>query len=211
MQANGMAGVVLGGGEGRRLGGVIKPLLRVGGVPVLTRTLARLRPRAAPLLIASGRIAAERFAGFDADGCVPDATGVSGGPLAGIFAAVGALQARGAAPDWLLSVAGDCPDLPENLPQTLIAEMAPGIDVVFAAYDGQLYPPNALWRVPALIRRRAELGDDPQGRGPRQLFPPESCRACDFSTRYAANPFAGLNMLSDIVADARARRRTGHV
>ena len=206
-----MAGVVLGGGDGRRLGGVIKPLLRVDGMPVLTRTLARLRPHAAPLLIASGRIAADRFAGFNADGCVPDAVGASGGPLAGIFAAVRVLQARGVAAGWLLSVAGDCPDLPEDLPQVLAAEMAPGIDVVFAAYDGQLYPPNALWRVPALIRRMTSLGGDPQGRGPRRLFPPESCRACDFSTRYAANPFAGLNTLSDIVADARARRRTGHV
>ena len=211
MRSDSMAGVVLGGGEGRRLGGVIKPLLRFGGVPVLTRTLMYLRPRVAPVLISTGSIDMHRFAGFDADGCVPDAQGVSGGPLAGIFAAVVELQARGDLPDWLLSVAGDCPDLPEDLPQALGAEMAPGIDVVFAAYDGQVYPPNALWRVSALVARMTALGDDPQGRGPRQLFASESCRECAFSDRYAANPFAGLNTLSDIVAGARARRRTGRV
>ena len=83
---------------------------------------------------------------------MPDAKGASGGPLAGLFATVHALQLRGDAPDWLLSVAGDCPDLSEDLPRVLAEAMVPGVDVVFAAYDGQIYPPNALWRFSALVR-----------------------------------------------------------
>lgn len=38
-----LAGVVLAGGEARRMGGVDKPMLRVGGVPLLHRVVAALR------------------------------------------------------------------------------------------------------------------------------------------------------------------------
>ena len=201
-----MAGLILGGGEGRRLGGVVKPLLRADGVPVLARTIARLRPHAAPLLISTGRIDPGRFAGFDTDALVPDRADAAGGPLAGIFAAATVLRADGVAPDWLLSVAGDCPDLPDDLPEVLAAA-GPGIDVVFASYDGQSYPPNALWRFAALAAHMDALGGDPQGRGPRQLVAPENRRDVDFARRLSANPFEGLNTLGDVVARARRRSR----
>lgn len=206
MHSNETAGVILGGGEGRRLGGVIKPLLRADGVAVLARTIARLRPHVAPLLVSTGRIDPTRFAGFDTDALVPDRADAAGGPLAGIFAAATVLRADGAAPDWLLSVAGDCPDLPEDLPEVLAAAAGPGIDVVFASYGGQAYPPNALWRFAALAAHMDTLGGDPQGRGPRQLVAPENRRDADFAPRLAANPFEGFNTLADIVARARRRR-----
>ena len=201
-----MAGLILGGGEGRRLGGVVKPLLRADGVPVLATTIARLRPHVAPLLVSTGRLAPARFDGMDTDALVPDREGVSGGPLAGIFAAV-AVLAEGVAPDWLLSVAGDCPDLPADLPERLAAAVAPGVDVVFASYGGQFYPPIALWRFAALARHREAMGGDPQGNGPRQLVATENRRDVDFAHHLAANPFEGLNTLGDVVA--RARRRGG--
>ena len=139
------AAVILCGGLGSRLGGVVKPLVRVNGAPILKSTLELLGRHATPILISTGAIAPERFIGFGGDALIPDAPGPSQGPLAGLFATAAHLRETGA-PDWLISVAGDCPNLPSSLPETLMAAMAPGIDVVFPSYSGQAYPPNALWR-----------------------------------------------------------------
>jgi molybdenum cofactor guanylyltransferase len=40
----GVAGIVLAGGAGRRMGGLDKALVRVGGVALLDRVLAAARP-----------------------------------------------------------------------------------------------------------------------------------------------------------------------
>ncbi len=196
---SGIAGVILAGGEGRRLGGVVKPLVRVGGAPILQGTIRILKPHVSPLLVAIGTIAPERFAGFAVDALVPDRPGPAGGPLAGIFAAAEHLRAGGHAPDWLLSVAGDCPGLPEILPGALVAAVRPEIDVVFAAFAGQAYPPNALWRFSTLLAQMDALGGVPQGRGPRQLIVAARRHDVDFARSLAANPFEGLNDLSDLM------------
>jgi molybdenum cofactor guanylyltransferase len=198
-----IAAVILCGGLGSRLGGVAKPLLRFGGEPILTGTMAALRPHATPLLLSIGAFAPERFADFGADALVPDLSGPSAGPLAGLFAAATHLRARGEAPGWLLSVAGDCPGLPECLPGKLREAVDPDIDVVFAGFAGQSYPPNALWRFPALARQMDALGGVPQGRGPRQLVSSARRRVVDFAEFASANPFEGLNDLSDLVRLAR--------
>ncbi len=203
-----VAGVILAGGEGSRFGGVIKPLLRVGGEPILITLIARMRPRVFPLYISIGKIDAKRFADFDADALVKDQEDVSGGPLAGIFASVSMLRAAGQKPDWLLSVAGDCPDLPENLAERLKKAMTETTDVVFAAYAGQSYPPNALWRFSALSAHFDALDGNPRGMGPRHMVAPERRRDATFPERFGQNPFAGLNSPADLVRSARNRRES---
>lgn len=201
------AAVILCGGLGSRLGSVIKPLVRVNGVPILESTLDLLRQHADRTLISTGTIAPERFAGFGASALVPDAPGPSQGPLAGLFAA--AAHLRGVdAPDWLISVAGDCPKIPPYFPEALMTAMEAGIDVVFPSFSGQSYPPNALWRFPALLARMDALGGQPQGWGPRRLMPPGNRRDVDFSAVFPANPFESINTLSELVALARCRRNS---
>ena len=201
-----VAAVILGGGEGSRLGGVVKPLLRVGGAPILARTCALVRGRVDTLIISSGPREPERFSGFGADLIVPDRLGA--GPLAGIFAAVETLEANGQRPDWLLSLAGDCPDLPEDLLALFFDGMTDGTDVVFPTWQDQPYPPNALWRFSSLAARLAEMGGDPQGQGPRRLFTPPRRVDVELGSRVPVNPFAGMNTLSDVVRHARKARET---
>ncbi|MBC7799638.1 MAG: NTP transferase domain-containing protein, partial [Gemmatimonadaceae bacterium] len=78
------AGVILAGGLARRMGGGDKALRIVGGQTVLARTIARLSPQVAPLILnANGDPA--RFGEYGlpvvADG-LPDHPG----PLAGVLA-----------------------------------------------------------------------------------------------------------------------------
>lgn len=207
MHSKAMAGVIIAGGEGRRLGGVVKPLLRVGGVPILETLVKRFGNTVSPLIISTGQRGTARFDGFGAAALVPDRADADGGPLAGLFAAVAHLEVRGRPPEFLLSLAGDCPDLPADLADRLAAEMTPDTDVVFAGFAGQAYPPNALWRFAALAAERAALGGDPQGRGPRQLVAAARRRDMDFSVLVKVNPFEGLNTLADLVRVARAGAR----
>ncbi|MBU1175661.1 MAG: NTP transferase domain-containing protein [Alphaproteobacteria bacterium] len=206
MNRNTIAAVVIGGGAGARLGGVVKPLLRAGGRTILAANIARLRGYASPVLVSIGPIEAARFASCGADALVSDRPDASGGPLAGLFAAATHLRQAGAAPDWLVSLAGDCPDLPDDLVSALVSATTDGIDVVFAGFAGEAYPPNAIWRFATLLARMDGLGGDPQGRGPCHLVPPERRRDLDFVGRLSANPFEGLNTRADLVALARRRR-----
>ena len=45
------AGLILAGGLGRRMGGGDKPLLPVGGMPMLARVIERLRPQVERLVL----------------------------------------------------------------------------------------------------------------------------------------------------------------
>jgi hypothetical protein len=50
-----VTGLVLAGGEGRRMGGVDKGLLLLGGQPLVARVAARLRPQVDKLLLSANR------------------------------------------------------------------------------------------------------------------------------------------------------------
>ena len=113
MSADFAAGVLLAGGRARRFGGEDKGLLPVCGKPLAERTLARLRPQTAEILVSAnrnvdkyaelGRVVQDRHADF----C---------GPLAGIYAGLCAAKTK-----WVLSVPCDSPFFPENLGEVLMA------------------------------------------------------------------------------------------
>lgn len=101
-----VAAAIIAGGRARRLGGVAKPFLRVGGRTIAERQLAVLRPL-------FGRVLA--VVAQPADGppwldlgieVVADAV-PGAGPLAGVAAALAAVPADGA----VVCVAGDLPFL----------------------------------------------------------------------------------------------------
>src|ERR1700723_2305498 len=77
-------GLVLAGGLARRMGGGDKALISIGGVTILDRVLARLRPACAGIVLnANGDPA--RFARFGLP-VIPDSVPDFAGPLAGILA-----------------------------------------------------------------------------------------------------------------------------
>ena len=74
----------LAGGAARRLGGGDKPLLQVGGVPMLARIIAALRHDVAAVAI-SANGDPSRFAAYDLP-VLPDGPFAGEGPLAGVLA-----------------------------------------------------------------------------------------------------------------------------
>ncbi len=139
-------GLVLAGGLARRMGGGDKARTTIGGVSILDRVLARLSGQCVDVIInANGD--PERFADT---GCtvVPDNVPDYPGPLAGILAGLDWLAEQNNGIEWLLSVPGDCPFLPDDLVERLhIARVKIGAGVPLAcARSGEWrHPVVGLW------------------------------------------------------------------
>ena len=136
-----IAGLILAGGRGERLGGVIKSELVIGGVRLLERVAERLAA-CSPLLVGHGRIdpaALHLSAGMNA---VPDLQGDYAGPLPGLAGAVAYLNAMATPPELLVSVAVDTPFLPPDFVTRLVDGLGEA-PAAIAAYGEQPYPTNA--------------------------------------------------------------------
>lgn len=107
-----IAGIVLAGGRGRRLGERDKGLVELAGRPLAAHVLDRLRPQVAECVISANRHL-DAYARFGVP-VVADELPDQPGPLAGLLAA-----ARPCRCDWLLCVPCDTPWLPEDLAQRL--------------------------------------------------------------------------------------------
>jgi molybdopterin-guanine dinucleotide biosynthesis protein A len=106
-------GLVLAGGLARRMGGGDKALITIGGVAILDRVLALLRPACAGIILnANGDPARFRRYGLPV---VPDSVPDFAGPLAGILAGLDWAAANRPDLAWIVSVPGDCPFLPHDL------------------------------------------------------------------------------------------------
>ena len=188
-----IAGLVLAGGAGRRLGGVDKPLLALGAGTLLDAVLARLagEPLAGLALSANGDPA--RFARFGLP-VLDDGAFAGRGPLAGVLAGLDWAAARGA--EALLTVPGDTPFLPPGL----VAALEPAPSHAWA--EGRAQPLVALWPVAARGALRAWLADA----GPARVAgfaAALGARAVPFPGA-PAGAFANINTAADLAA-ARAR------
>ncbi len=139
-----VAGVLMAGGQSRRMGGGDKCLRALAGKSILTHVITCVQPQVGPLLLnANGDPA--RFAGFGLP-VVPDVVGDFAGPLAGVL--TGLEWAAAAAPGcaWLASFATDAPFLPADLVARMAdAVEAQGADMACAASNGRDHPVFGLW------------------------------------------------------------------
>ena len=141
-----IAGVLLAGGQSRRMGGGDKSLRDLGGVTLLSRIVDRVRPQVGGLVLNANGDAA-RFASFGLPVAADVIDGYAG-PLAGVL--TGLEWARDNAPgcDWVASFACDAPFMPTDLVARLMAAIeADGADMACAASDGRDHPVFALWPV----------------------------------------------------------------
>jgi molybdenum cofactor guanylyltransferase len=197
------AGVIIAGGEGRRLGGVLKSELRVGGVRLIDRVAERLAD-CSPLLVVHGRHAAGRLSLPVGAVAVPDLDSDYGGPLAGLAAAVAWLAAAGWSGDLVLS-AVDAPFLPADyLPRLL--EALEGAPAAIASAGGQPYPTNSAWRLAAIAGLPAAVRAGTAPRSLKRLAESLGAANVSWPVGVEGDPFANANTPEELAAlDARAR------
>lgn len=108
-----VAGLVLAGGEGRRMGGLDKGLLLHHGIPLALHAARRLEEQVGRVVISANRHLEDyRRFGYPV---VQDAQPGFNGPLAGILAALDTLATSDAPPQFLVVVPCDTPNFPADL------------------------------------------------------------------------------------------------
>jgi molybdopterin-guanine dinucleotide biosynthesis protein A len=192
-----VCGLLLAGGQSRRMGGGDKSLMKLGGETLLARIVARVRPQVGPIVLnANGDPA--RFASFGLP-IAPDVVAGYAGPLAGVL--TGLEWARVHAPQcpWVASFACDAPFLPRDLVARLLAAReAEGADLACASSGGRDHPVFGLWPVALADDLRRAVVDE----GVRKVD--------DWTGRYKLaraafatdpiDPFFNLNAPGDLAA-----------
>lgn len=141
-----IVGLLLAGGQSRRMGGGDKALRLLRGKSLLERVIGRVRPQVdAVVLNANGDPA--RFAKFGLP-VVADNVPDFAGPLAGVLAGLDWTAAQRPDCPFIVSVATDAPFLPVDLVARLAAELeAAAADLACAASAGRTHPVFGLWPV----------------------------------------------------------------
>jgi molybdenum cofactor guanylyltransferase len=137
-------GLVLAGGLARRMGGGDKARIAIGGLTILQRVLACLAPQCTRIVInANGDPA--RFADTKLP-VVADSVPDFAGPLAGILAGLDWAALHLPECEWVASVPGDCPFLPNDLIARLhAARVAARAPLACARSDEWRHPVVGLW------------------------------------------------------------------
>lgn len=190
-----IAGLILAGGQGRRMGAE-KALVALAGRPLVAHVAARLAPQVAALALSANGDPA-RFAALGLP-VLPDLPGEAGeGPLAGLRAGLDWAARAGA--EALITVATDTPFLPTDLVERLAAASG-GARASHAVSGGRAHYTAAFWpraRTAAIAERFAA--------GERRL---RACLEDAVEVAFAGDPdpFANLNTPEDLArAEAQLR------
>ncbi|MFY0596901.1 MAG: molybdenum cofactor guanylyltransferase MobA [Cognatishimia sp.] len=145
-------GVILAGGQARRMGGGDKGMLDLDGVTILEQVIARLRPQVGAMALnANGD--ADRFEGFGLP-VLPDSIAGFPGPLAGVLAGLDWAYDQGA--DTIVTAAADTPFFPSDLTEQLLSAAGP-VPLALAASKGA---DGKVWRQPTFGLWSVALRDD---------------------------------------------------
>jgi molybdopterin-guanine dinucleotide biosynthesis protein A len=135
-----ITGLVLAGGQGRRMGGVDKGLAPLRGRPMVAWVIDRLAPQVHEVII-NANLNQDEYGAFG-HRVVGDEIGGFAGPLAGLHAGL-----KVASHPFVVTVPCDSPFLPQDLVQRLLAASLAGhADVAVAKTGDQPHPVFALVR-----------------------------------------------------------------
>ena len=139
-----VVGVLLAGGQSRRMGGRDKSLIALAGKPMIAHVIERLKPQVGSLVINSNAPTAQ----FEAFALPVTADSVKGfaGPLAGVLAGMHWAREHAAGSRFIATAATDTPFFPTDFVARLYAK-AYDATIALAASSGRLHPVFGLWPI----------------------------------------------------------------
>ena len=158
-QVSAVTGVLLAGGQSRRMGGGDKGLLEIAGKPMLGHVIGRIKDQVGGMVInANGDPG--RFASFGLP-VVADTIEGHVGPLAGVLAGMRWSTANAPEAGYILTVSTDAPLIPEDLVARLVNGLReePQAAIALASSGGNLHPVIGLWPVRLADDLEAALRD----------------------------------------------------
>jgi len=178
-----ITGLVLAGGLARRMGGIDKGLVDLGGKPMIEHVLAALRPQVGRLLINANRNLDEyRALGYPV---IDDGDREFRGPLAGIASGL-----RAAATRYVAFAPCDSPLVCDDLVKRLYAALASAGTRIAVAYDGKRLQPVFALLESALLDDLVRYLDS-GGRKIDRWYEEHGYARADFSD--VAESFANIN------------------
>ncbi|MEM7047633.1 MAG: molybdenum cofactor guanylyltransferase MobA [Pseudomonadota bacterium] len=194
-------GVILAGGQARRMGYVNKALVPFRGKPLIAHVLARTNQQVSGQLINSNA-SAQAFSILstqDAWPIIKDPPDLPAyaGPLAGILA--GMIVAKDAGFKNIASYPCDCPFLPRDLVARLMRARQAPQDIVLARSDGRTHPVVGLWPTRLADDLRTYLRAPESSKKILAWVDRHSYHEVDFST-CRGDPFENFNSPEDLAA-----------
>jgi molybdopterin-guanine dinucleotide biosynthesis protein A len=212
VRSGALVGVVLAGGEGRRMGeGVCKPLRLLGSKPMVAHVVERLQPQVMDLVVvandpdpAFSRLGVPVIADPPEVQRAARREGRRLGPLAGILAGMEWALKHHPHAGWILTAPADMPFLPVDLTVRLCGHLhVSEPDVLMIRHGRHREPSLGIWSV--------KLVDDLR----RTLLEEGGRRVGEFGERHShdtlawpgsAAPFVNINTPGDLkTAEARLR------
>lgn len=169
VRSGALVGVVLAGGEGRRMGpGPLKPLRNLGGRPMVAHVVERLRPQVMDLVIVANdpspafRALKVEVIPDPADVCeAAEREGRRLGPLAGVLAGMEWAREHHPHAGWILTAPADVPFLPIDLTVRLCGLMhVPEPDVLMVRHGRRREHTLAVWSVKLAVDLRRAVLDE---------------------------------------------------
>lgn len=150
-----MTGVILAGGQNRRMGGQPKGLLDLNGEPLVVRQLRMMKPVCAEQIIITNEPERYRYI-VDHDVRILCDNYPNQGPLGGMEAAFSA-----ASNDYVWTVGCDMPFLSPDAAAHMLHLIQDGDDAVIPIVDGRVQPLHGLYhsRCAGTIRSLLEAGE----------------------------------------------------
>lgn len=187
-----ITGVVLAGGQGRRMGSVDKGLVELNGRALVAHVIERLAPQVAALIVNANQNG-DRYASFGHP-VVPDAFSGFAGPLAGLHAGMTAASTA-----YVATSPCDSPFLPDDL----VARLATAfdtrpIDLAVARTYAQPHPVFSLVRRDVLPHLDAFL----RGGGRKIDAWYASLRIAEVPFDDEADAFRNINTAAELAANA---------
>lgn len=187
-----ITGLILAGGNARRMGGVAKGLLPLQGRSMIAHVIARLGPQVSEIMISANRPDYDDLGLSVVHDIAADPISGRAGPLAGLHAGLLACATQ-----WLVTVPCDAPFLPPDLVERLAAARS-------ASRQSRLFvaeSPRGL--EPGFLLCHASLADDlgrwlaAGGRKAQAWLAEQSALAVEFSDEHA---FANINTPEELAA-----------
>jgi molybdopterin-guanine dinucleotide biosynthesis protein A len=194
-----ITGLVLAGGQGRRMGGVDKGLQPLRGRPMVEWVIERLAPQVDEVIV-NANANLERY-GALGHRVVSDAIGGFAGPLAGLHAGLAAARHR-----LLVTVPCDSPFLPTDLVARLADALErQGCDLAVAKTGDQPHPVFSLVRAAVLPHLTAFL----EGGGRKIDAWYATLKVAEVAFDDEADAFSNINTRAELAEhEARAQVRS---
>ncbi len=175
MKRTGITGVILAGGEARRMGGGDKGLVELCGKPLVEHALAALSPQVNTVIINANRNR-ERYAAYGHPVIADSRQGFQG-PLAGMLSCIEAAET-----EFIVSVPCDSPLLPDDLVARLFRQLSEEEADISVAHNGDRMQP-VFTLMPTSLAPSMQAFLDGGGRKIDRWFEQHKLAVTDFSDK----------------------------